>query len=520
MRRGLQISWAGLRHLGPLARRQLRHARDGLLPPESLGRPLRLTFEDLGGTFIKFGQIMASSPGLFGEEVANEFRSLPRHRTDRFPSPWCAQQVEDDLGMDARGGLRRASSPSPSAGRRSPWCTGPPARRAGGGREGHPARHRPGGRHRPRSHAAASSRCSPGRPATRWPARCSSCSTASAIRSARRWTCATRPAATGPLPPAARRGRAAADRRARALPRVLRAERAHDGVPRRRAHRRPRRVAVLGVDPAPLVEQVVRSFFLTTVRWGAFHGDVHAGNMLVLRDGRIGVIDWGIVGRLDPTTHWFFLRTAGRRARRGRRPGPTSPGTSSRPTGRPSARRSASTSDQLADFIRQLIEPMLTRPVRRGQPGRMLQTTQLQVAKAQGIEAQQRPLRPSSAGSRPSAGSAGWPTRPAGSTPSSTGGPSCSASSSCTSSATAKLFLCRRAAHARPPSSSSTCWPGLRPNRTPRGTRHGVVAAASARWALQPRWWRVPLEFGSPALVHPLGSVTSLTCHGSIVDSR
>ena len=67
------------------------------------------------------------------------------------------------------------------------------------------------------------------------------------------------------------------------------------------------KVAELGLDPTPLVQEVMRAFFLTTVRWGAFHGDVHAGNMMLLRDGRIGVIDWGIVGRLDPLTHRFFL---------------------------------------------------------------------------------------------------------------------------------------------------------------------------------------------------------------------
>ena len=44
------------------------------------------------------------------------------------------------------------------------------------------------------------------------------------------------------------------------------------------------------------------------VRGGVFHGDVHAGNLLLLRDGRIGVIDWGIVGRLDERTHRFVLR--------------------------------------------------------------------------------------------------------------------------------------------------------------------------------------------------------------------
>ena len=47
------------------------------------------------------------------------------------------------------------------------------------------------------------------------------------------------------------------------------------------------RVADLGYDPTPLVQEVMRAFFLTTVRWGAFHGDVHAGNMMLLRDGRI-----------------------------------------------------------------------------------------------------------------------------------------------------------------------------------------------------------------------------------------
>ena len=76
------------------------------------------------------------------------------------------------------------------------------------------------------------------------------------------------------------------------------------------------RVADSGIDPTPLVEEVVRGFFLTTVRWGAFHGDVHAGNMLLLRDGRIGVIDWGIVGPARPATHRFFvalLRPAGGR---------------------------------------------------------------------------------------------------------------------------------------------------------------------------------------------------------------
>src|SRR6202011_1972047 len=33
---------------------------------------------------------------------------------------------------------------------------------------------------------------------------------------------------------------------------------------------------------------------------GVFHADPHPGNVMVLRDGRLALIDWGSVGRLDP----------------------------------------------------------------------------------------------------------------------------------------------------------------------------------------------------------------------------
>ncbi|HUP84931.1 MAG TPA: AarF/UbiB family protein [Acidimicrobiales bacterium] len=64
----------------------------------------------------------------------------------------------------------------------------------------------------------------------------------------------------------------------------------------------------LGHDPAPLVQDLLRCWFLTGIRFGMFHGDIHAGNLMLLRDGRIGMIDWGIVGRLDGPTHRLFRR--------------------------------------------------------------------------------------------------------------------------------------------------------------------------------------------------------------------
>ena len=43
----------------------------------------------------------------------------------------------------------------------------------------------------------------------------------------------------------------------------------------------------------------IRGWFQCLLRRGFFHGDVHAGNFLLLEDGRVGFLDFGIVGRLD-----------------------------------------------------------------------------------------------------------------------------------------------------------------------------------------------------------------------------
>src|SRR3954454_1635381 len=67
-------------------------------------------------------------------------------------------------------------------------------------------------------------------------------------------------------------------------------------------------VAGLGVDAAPLLHECIRAWFATTLCAGAFHGDVHAGNVLVRPNGTLGLLDWGIVGRLDASTSTFFRR--------------------------------------------------------------------------------------------------------------------------------------------------------------------------------------------------------------------
>ncbi len=52
-------------------------------------------------------------------------------------------------------------------------------------------------------------------------------------------------------------------------------------------------------DGKERLRQGVRAWFQTLILNGFFHGDVHAGNFLLLHDGRIGYLDFGIVGVFD-----------------------------------------------------------------------------------------------------------------------------------------------------------------------------------------------------------------------------
>lgn len=58
----------------------------------------------------------------------------------------------------------------------------------------------------------------------------------------------------------------------------------------------------LGVDTARLARLGAEVFLRQVLIDGMFHGDPHPGNLFVLPDGRLGVIDFGIVGRLDRRT--------------------------------------------------------------------------------------------------------------------------------------------------------------------------------------------------------------------------
>ncbi|WP_165857181.1 ABC1 kinase family protein [Marinobacter sp. JSM 1782161] len=55
-------------------------------------------------------------------------------------------------------------------------------------------------------------------------------------------------------------------------------------------------------DPERTLITAMNTWFSSLTQCEFFHADVHAGNLMVLRDGRVGFIDFGIVGRIKPDT--------------------------------------------------------------------------------------------------------------------------------------------------------------------------------------------------------------------------
>lgn len=51
----------------------------------------------------------------------------------------------------------------------------------------------------------------------------------------------------------------------------------------------------------PIARECVRMVFKMVFEDGFFHGDLHPGNLLILRDGRVGLIDFGLIGRMTRT---------------------------------------------------------------------------------------------------------------------------------------------------------------------------------------------------------------------------
>ena len=80
-----------------------------------------------------------------------------------------------------------------------------------------------------------------------------------------------------------------------------------DGTPLRD----PVALMAAGHDPRKIALTVVRSFLSQALRDGFFHADMHPGNLFVDAGGNLVVVDFGIMGRLDPTMRRFMAETLG-----------------------------------------------------------------------------------------------------------------------------------------------------------------------------------------------------------------
>lgn len=63
-----------------------------------------------------------------------------------------------------------------------------------------------------------------------------------------------------------------------------------------------------GIDRPDLARRAVAVLMRMVFEDGMFHADPHAGNLFVEDDGTIGVIDFGMVGRINPTMRRQFAR--------------------------------------------------------------------------------------------------------------------------------------------------------------------------------------------------------------------
>jgi ubiquinone biosynthesis protein len=63
-----------------------------------------------------------------------------------------------------------------------------------------------------------------------------------------------------------------------------------------------------GIDTEAVVRTGMIAFMEGAMIHGIFHGDLHGGNLFVMRDGRTALLDFGITGRLSGQRRMAFLR--------------------------------------------------------------------------------------------------------------------------------------------------------------------------------------------------------------------
>lgn len=63
-----------------------------------------------------------------------------------------------------------------------------------------------------------------------------------------------------------------------------------------------------GISPKALANKLLRCVFEQFALYGLYHADIHAGNFFILKDGRIGLVDFGLIDELPRTLQYQMLR--------------------------------------------------------------------------------------------------------------------------------------------------------------------------------------------------------------------
>lgn len=62
----------------------------------------------------------------------------------------------------------------------------------------------------------------------------------------------------------------------------------------------PRRLREIGFEPAVFAGNIIDNFLGDAYKYGAYHADLHPANLMILEDNRVGYVDFGITGVLAP----------------------------------------------------------------------------------------------------------------------------------------------------------------------------------------------------------------------------
>ena len=271
-----------------------------------VSRRLRLAAEDLGPTYIKLGQIISSGEGLFPEELVREFK-LCRDQVPAEPFPVVREVVESELGRT----IEQVFS----------WFDRTPLAAASIAQV-----------HAATLHTGERVVVKVQRPTV-----------STLVRKDLRAMAWLAPFLVGRIPIAALANPPALvelfaetiteelDFRIEAgnmldVAKVL-TQLGQRGyvIPRPHPHLVTRRVLVMerldgfkfddvagmreaGVDTQAVVRTGMIAFMEGAMIHGIFHGDLHGGNLFVMRDGRTALLDFGITGRLSEPRRLAFLR--------------------------------------------------------------------------------------------------------------------------------------------------------------------------------------------------------------------